>query len=122
MTMPAPPFPLAAGETVLATSSAGWIESKLQMMPGQVWLTDRRLEFHGSKGLFTALFGLIGRAYAKRKVLSVPLEGIARAERTSFGRNKNVLLVVDRGGAEHKLVVDKFDDVVAPLKERTRLV
>ena len=122
--LPTPPFPLRPGERVVARSHAAALH-KLGATAGRLWLTSERVVFWPQVPLAFWLLPPLGLALwvmnrPQRRHLA--FAQLANVERTSFGRNPNVLLLVTPDmSRDLKVVVDDFDAFTAALAaERAR--
>ena len=116
--MKPPPFELAPNETLLHAMPASLIRG-IVITSGRVWLTDQRIVFHPVVPWpfwLMPLVGLVLWLMNKGSAFVLPLVDITSRERTSFGRNQNVLRLATRAG-ETKLLVEPFDDFMTKLKE-----
>jgi len=123
-TPPKLPFPLREGERYVAHSHAATIH-RLGATTGRLWLTTERVVFQPRVPVF---FWLIPPFALALYLVNLPqrrelaLAQLASAERTSFGRNPNVLLLGTRDlSRDLKVVIDDFDAFTAELTaERAR--
>ena len=116
--MKPPPFELAPNETVVHTAPALELRG-ITATSGRIWLTSQQLVFQPIVPWWfwiAPLVGLVFWVMNKSHWIHLPLVEISSHERTTFGRNQNVLRLVTRKG-EHKLVIDALDDFMAKLKE-----
>lgn len=118
------PFPLREGERYVAHSHAATIH-RLGATSGRIWLTTERVVFQPTVPLAFWLVPLLGLALylvnrPQRRELTI--SQIGTAERTSFGRNRNVLLLATRDlSRDLKVVIGDFDAFTAALSaERAR--
>jgi hypothetical protein len=118
------PFPLREGERYVAHSHAATIH-RLGATTGRLWLTTERVVFQPAVPIAFWLVPLLGLALylvnrPQRRELAIAQ--IGTAERTSFGRNPNVLLLATRDlSRDLKVVIDDFDAFTAALSaERAR--
>ncbi|HWO22840.1 MAG TPA: hypothetical protein VNO30_28970 [Kofleriaceae bacterium] len=120
-----PPFPLREGEELVTYSPAASIH-KLGATIGRIWLTTERVVFWPvvpivfwialPLGLMLYLVNL-----PQRRELAIGALGTA--ERTTFGRNRNVLLLGARDlSRDLKVIVDDFDAFTESLSARRRLL
>lgn len=118
---PAPPFELREGERYV-THSPGAAIHRLGVTTGRLWLTSERVVFQPVVPLvlwIIPLFGLVLHLMNRPLRRSLELARIAARERTSFGRNRNVLVLVTGDlSRDLKVVLDDFDAFAAAL-ERT---
>ena len=116
--LPRPPFPLREGERPLARSHAAAIH-RLGATAGKLWLTSERVVFWPTVPiLFWIVLPLgLGLWVVNRpQRRDIPLARLASAERTTFGRNRNVLLLVtDDLSRDLRIVLDNFDTFFAAL-------
>ena len=116
--LPTPPCPLRPGERVVARSHAAALH-KLGATAGRLWLTSERVVFWPQVPLAFWLIPPLGLALwamnrPQRRELT--FAQIATIERTSFGRNPNVLLLATHDmSRDLKVVVDDFDAFSAAL-------
>jgi hypothetical protein len=118
------PFPLREGERYVAHSHGATIH-RLGATTGRLWLTTERVVFQPAVPLVFWLVPVLGLALylvnrPQRRELAI--SQIGTAERTSFGRNPNVLLLATRDlSRDLKVVIDDFDAFTAALSaERAR--
>jgi hypothetical protein len=112
------PFELREGERYVAHSPAASIH-RLGASMGRIWLTSQRVLFRPVVPLgfwlippFALALLLVNR-WQRREL---PLTQIGTAERTTFGRNRNVLLLGTTDlTRDLKVVVDDFDAFTAAL-------
>jgi hypothetical protein len=126
MAEPAPklPFPLRDGERYIAHSQAAKLH-KLGATAGRLYLTSERVVFHPVVPwplwilpLLGAVLYLMNRPQRRELLLSE----IGSRERSSFGRNQNVLILATRDMTpDLKVVVDKFDAFTAALSSQPSL-
>ena len=105
------PFELQANEAVVDCWPGARIKSALSIQTGRVWLTSQRLIFQPTVMVafwVMPLVGLVMWYLQKKEWLYQPLATIEGTERTSFGRNKNVMKLATRAG-ELKILVDQYD-------------
>lgn len=116
--LPQPPFPLREGERPLARHHAAALH-RLGATPGKLWLTSERVVFWPQVPiLFWIVLPLgIGLWLVNRpQRRDIPLAKVTAAERTTFGRNRNVLVLVTSDmSRDLKVVVDGFDAFFAAL-------
>jgi hypothetical protein len=121
---PKPPFPLHEGERHVAQSPAAKIH-RLGVTTGRIWLTSERVVFRPAVPLafwIVPLFGLVLYLINRPHRRELPLPRLATAERSSFGRNRNVLILGTRDlSSDLKLVVDDFDAFTAALSAQRAL-
>jgi hypothetical protein len=115
---PKPPFPLREEERFVAQSPAASIH-RLGVTTGRLWLTSERVVFWPIVPLvfwLIPVFGLVLHAMNRPHRRYLALSMLGSAERTSFGRNRNVLLLGTRDlSRDLKVVVDDFDAFTAAL-------
>jgi hypothetical protein len=120
-----PPFPLREGETLVAHSHAASIH-KLGATPGRIWLTSERVVFWPTVPIvfWAALpLGLMMYLVNRPQRRELAIAALGTAERTTFGRNRNVLLLGKRDlSRDLKVVVDDFDAFSEALFARRRQV
>jgi len=112
------PFELREGEGYVAHSPAASIH-RLGASMGQIWLTTQRVVFRPVVPFafwvippFALALLLVNRLQRRE----LPLAKIGTAERTSFGRNRNVLLLGTTDlTRDLKVVIDDFDAFTAAL-------
>jgi len=113
-----PPFPLREAERFIAQSPAASIH-RLGVTPGRLWLTSERVVFWPVVPLpFWILlpFGLALYGVNRLQRRELALSQLGTAERSSFGRNRNVLVLGTRDlTRDLKVVVDDFDAFAAAL-------
>jgi hypothetical protein len=116
-----PPFPLREQERHVAQSPAASIH-RLGVTTGRLWLTSERLVFWPIVPLafwIVPVFGLALYAMNRPHRRDLALSQLGSAERTSFGRNRNVLLLGTRDlSRDLKLIVDDFDAFTAALADQ----
>jgi len=124
-TPPKPPFPLREGERYLAHSPAASIH-RFGVTTGRIWLTSERVVFWPVVPILfwvIPVFGLALYAMNRPQRREVALSQLGSAERTSFGRNRNVLLLGTRDlSRDLKVVIDDFDVFTAALSAQRALV
>jgi hypothetical protein len=115
---PEPPFPLREGEQRVAQSPAAVIH-RLGVTTGRLWLTSERVVFRPAVPLafwIVPVFGLALYLLNRLHHRELALSQIGSRERTSFGRNRNVLVLGTRDlSRDLKIVVDDFDAFTAAL-------
>ena len=113
-----PPFPLREGEQLVAQSPAASIH-RLGATMGRVWLTSERVVFWPTVPVafwIVPPLGLMLHLINRPQRRELPLTALGTAERTTFGRNRNVLLLGTRDlSRDLKIVVDDFDAFTAAL-------
>jgi hypothetical protein len=115
---PQAPFQLRDGEQHVAQSPAARIHW-LGVTTGRLWLTSERVVFQPVVPLAFWIVPLLGLALLvmnrpHRRELA--LSQIGSRERTSFGRNRNVLVLGTRDlSRDLKVVIDDFDAFIAAL-------
>jgi hypothetical protein len=121
-----PPFPLRAQEELVAHSPAASIH-RLGVTTGRLWLTSERVVFWPVVPVLLWIIpplglGLYALGRLQRRELAISQLG--SAERTSFGRNRNVLLLGSRDlSRDLKVVIDDFDAFTAALSaQRARSI
>jgi hypothetical protein len=121
---PKAPFELREGEQHVA-HSAGAVIHRLGVTTGRLWLTSERVVFQPVVPLafwIVPLFGLVLYAMNRPHRRELTLDQIGSAERTSFGRNRNVLVLGTRDlSRDLRVVVDDFDaftDALAAQRKR----
>jgi hypothetical protein len=118
---PRPPFPLREQEQLLAQSPAAAIH-RMGVTTGRIWLTTERLVFWPVVPVLLWAIPPLGLglyALGRLQRRELPLSQLGSAERTSFGRNRNVLLLGTRDlSRDLKVVVDDFDAFAAALSAR----
>lgn len=118
---PTPPFQLRDGEQHAAHSPAAVIH-RLGVTTGRLWLTSERVVFQPVVPLafwIVPVFGLALYLMNRPHRRELPLSQIGSRERTSFGRNKNVLVLGTRDlSRDLKVIVDDFDAFTAALADR----
>jgi len=122
MADPTPPFELHAGEKHVRVTPAGSLRG-ISLTTGRVWLTTERIVFQPVVlwvFWLAPLVGLLMWLMNKSHRREVPLAAVKALGRTTFGRNKNVL-VLGTGDAETKLIVDDFDPFAAALRAQPAL-
>ena len=120
-----PPFPLRAGEELVAHSSAAALH-KLGATLGRIWLTSERVVFWPTVPI---LFWVIPPLGLMLYLVNLPqrrelaIGALGTAERTTFGRNRNVLVLGTRDlSRDLKVIVDDFDAFTESLSARRRLI
>lgn len=111
-----PPFDLAPSETVVHVTPAALLRG-ITATTGRIWLTNQQFVFHPAVPWvmwIVPLVGLVMWAMNRSHWIRLPLVDIRSRERTSFGRNHNVLRLETTTG-EHKLVIDAYGDFDAAL-------
>jgi hypothetical protein len=115
---PSPPFQLHEGEQHVAHSPAAVIH-RLGVTTGRLWLTSERVVFQPVVPLafwIVPVFGLALYLMNRPHRRELPLSLIGSRDRTSFGRNRNVLVLGTRDlSRDLKIVVDDFDAFTAAL-------
>jgi hypothetical protein len=118
------PFPLRDGERVV-TQSPGAVIHKLGVTTGRLWLTSERVAFQPVVPLafwIVPLFGLVLHVMNRPHRRELELSKIAAHERTTFGRNRNVLLLVTGDlSRDLKVVIDDYDAFAAALAAQPAL-
>ncbi len=121
---PKAPFPLREGERHV-THSPGAVIHRLGVTTGRLWLTSERVAFQPVVPLafwIVPLFGLVLYALNRPHRRELELSQIASADRTAFGRNRNVLVLGTRDlSRDLRVVVDDFDaftDALAAQRKR----
>lgn len=108
-------------EPVLATSNGGLIKGKMNVVFGRVELTARAVVFHQRSRLWM-MFGLLGALLSMRsrgkRALELELTAISQLARGKYGLNKKILDVTMADGSTHRLMVDKYDDFTAQLRDQ----
>jgi hypothetical protein len=99
---------------------------RLGVTTGRLWLTSERVAFQPIVPLafwIIPLFGLVLYLMNRPHRRELALAQVATAERTTFGRNRNVLVLGTRDlTRDLKVVVDDFDSFTAALsKARAQL-
>jgi hypothetical protein len=121
---PRPPFALREGEQHVAHSPAAVVH-RLGVTTGRLWLTSQRVVFQPVVPLafwIVPLFGLVLYLMNRPHRRQIELAQIGSAERTSFGRNRNVLVLGTRDlSRDLKVIVDDFDAFTAALSARRAL-
>lgn len=121
---PQAPFPLRDGEQHVA-QSPGAVIHRLGVTTGRLWLTSERVVFQPVVPLafwIVPLFGLVLLAMNRPHRRELALSQIGSCERTSFGRNRNVLVLGTRDlSRDLKVVVDDFDAFTAALAAQPAL-
>lgn len=107
-----PPFPLREGEQHVAQSPAAMVH-RLGVTTGRLWLTSERVAFRPAVPLafwVIPVFGLALWLLNRPHRRELPLSQIAATDRTSFGRNPNVLVIGTNDlSRDLKIVIDDFD-------------
>ena len=107
-------------ESPLFQSNGGLFVSKRRMVFARVELTSTRIVVYKKSAFWTA-FGLIGVLIAMKlsgkRALDLEYGAIASVARGKYGFNKKILDVTMKDGVTHRLSIDKFDEVVARLRE-----
>ena len=115
---PRPPFPLREGERHVAHSPAAVLH-RLGVTTGRLWLTSERVVFQPLVPLVLWIIPVLGLALYLLNLLhrrQLELAQIGTRARTSFGRNRNVLVLGTRDlSRDLKVVVDDFDAFTAAL-------
>lgn len=108
-------------EPALISTSGGRIRGKLKVDLGRMELTGSAIVFYQRNRLWY-LFGLLGALIAARtngkRALTIELATIGEVARGKYGLNKKVLDVKLTDGSEHRLMLDKYDDFVAQLRDQ----
>jgi hypothetical protein len=121
---PSPPFPLREGERHVAYSPAASIH-RLGVTTGRLWLTSERVVFQPVVPLafwILPVFGVVLHLMNLPRRRQLELAQIGTRERTSFGRNRNVLVLGTRDlSRDLKVVVDDFDAFAAALAAQPAL-
>lgn len=119
-----PPFPLREGEQLVAQTPAAAIH-KLGATAGRLWLTSERVVFWPTVPVafwIVPLLGLMLHLINRPQRRELALGALGSAERTSFGRNPNVLLLGTRDlSRDLKVVIDDFDAFAEALSTQRRL-
>ncbi len=115
---PKAPFQLREGEQHVTHSPAAVVH-RLGVTTGRLWLTSERVVFQPVVPLAFWIVPLLGLALLvmnrpHRRELA--LSQIGTRDRTSFGRNRNVLVLGTRDlSRDLKVIVDDFDAFTAAL-------
>jgi hypothetical protein len=121
---PKPPFDLREGEQHVTHSAAAVIH-RLGVTTGRLWLTSERVVFQPVVPLafwIIPLFGLGLYAMNRPHRRELELSQIGTRDRTSFGRNRNVLVLGTRDlTRDLKVIVDDFDAFTAALAAQPKL-
>jgi hypothetical protein len=111
---------LSVVEPVLLQSHGGLFVSKRRMAWARIELTSTRLVVY-KKSIWLTGFGLIGALIARSmkgsRTLDLDLGAITQIARGKYGFNKKILDVTMKDGATHRITVDRFDEMVARLRE-----
>lgn len=111
---------LTVVEPVLFKSHGGLFVSKRRMAWAGIELTSARLVVY-KKSIWLTGFGLIGALIARSmqgtRTLDLELGAIASIARGKYGFNKKILDVTMRNGTTHRITVDRFDEMVARLRD-----
>ncbi len=96
--MTALPFELEPKEELIREEQVVWIQGGFKNRMGRLYLTNNRVLFSQQNPFLTSMFGLIGLLIQhflkpKKPGLELPLKSIGGFERTTFGFNKNILLL-----------------------------
>jgi hypothetical protein len=122
--LPKPPFPLGEGEQLVAQSPAAVVH-RLGVTTGRLWLTSERVVFRPVVPLvfwLVPVFGLVLYVMNRVHRRELALSQIASRERTSFGRNRNVLLLGTNDlTRDLKVIVDDFDAFAAAIAAQRTL-
>jgi hypothetical protein len=122
--MKAPPFPLRDAEQVIAVSPAAKIH-RFGLTTGRLWLTSERVVFRPVVPWAFWIVPILGLVYYllnKPQRRELALSEIASRDRTTFGRNRNVLVLATRDlSPDLKVVVDDFDGFVAAISAQPAL-
>ena len=99
---------LQDGERVVKGDGARYIKGKLNVMPGVLTLTDRRLVFDQRNAVASA-FGLLGALVLgpilpRRVVVDLPRGQIASFARGQYGRNQNVVTINSADGKDYRFL------------------
>jgi len=112
---------LTVVEPVLAKSRGAQIMSKFKAHLGRLELTSTRLVFFRASK-FWLMFGALGMILGARsggtRAIDVELSRIAGIARGKHGFNKKVLELTLSDGTTHRLSVDRYDELVARLREQ----
>jgi hypothetical protein len=118
MAEPKAPFELRENERHVAHSPAAVIH-RFGVTTGRIWLTSERVVFQPVVPIafwVIPIFGLALHLMNRPHRRELPLSQIGSGERTSFGRNRNVLVLGTRDlSRDLKVVVDDFDAFTAAL-------
>jgi hypothetical protein len=121
---PEAPFSLRDGEQHVAQSPAAVIH-RLGVTTGRLWLTSERVVFQPVVPLafwIVPLLGLALLALNRPHRRELALSQIGSCGRTSFGRNRNVLVLGTRDlSRDMKVIVDDFDAFTAALTAQPAL-
>lgn len=122
--LPKLPFALRDGERVV-TQSPGAVIHKLGVTTGRLWLTSERVAFHPVVPLafwIVPLFGLVLYVMNRPHRRALELSKIVARDRTTFGRNRNVLVLVTGDlSRDLKVVIDDYDGFAAALDAQPAL-
>ncbi len=99
---------LQDGEQVVKAEGARYAKGKLNVMPGVLTLTDRRLVFDQRNAVASA-FGLLGALILgpilpRRVVVDLPRGGITSFVRGQYGRNQNVVTITAAGSNDYRFL------------------
>lgn len=122
--MAKPPFPLRESEQHVAHSPAAKVH-RFGLTTGRLWLTSERVYFQPVVPwafwivpLLGAVMYIMNRPHRR----DLPLSDIGSRSRTSFGRNRNVLILATRDlSPDLKVVVDDFDVFTSALAAQPAL-
>ncbi len=82
---------LQPGETILKEESAIYLKSKINIQPGWLVLTNKRLVFIKSWNYLFGLIGLLFKSLRGGKLFDIPLKEIHTYSNEKYGLNKKVL-------------------------------
>ena len=104
---------LDADETVvLDARHCGYLKSNVALIMGKGLITEKRFFWKAGSDLA----GMLASAMHRVKSLSIPLSDIQEAEQTSFGANKQVLLIKTTDDRNFRFVVDDVNPWLEVLK------
>lgn len=122
--LPKLPFALRDGERVV-TQSPGAVIHKLGVTTGRLWLTSERVAFQPVIPLafwIVPLFALVLHVMNRPHRRELELSKLVARERTTFGRNRNVLVLVTGDlSRDLKVVIDDYDAFAAALDAQPAL-
>ncbi|MBX3158675.1 MAG: hypothetical protein KF773_22090 [Deltaproteobacteria bacterium] len=105
---------------ILFTSNGGLFRSKWRVHFGRYELTPTHLIWYQRSSFwlaFGALGMLLSRGTSGKRARDFELRAIAKAVRGKHGVNKKILDLTLTDGTTARLSVDKFDELVARLRE-----
>lgn len=82
---------LQQGETILKEENAIYLKGKINVQPGWLTLTNKRLVFIKSGNYFFGLIGMLFKSLRGGKLFNIPLNEIQGYSNEKYGLNKKVL-------------------------------